>query len=149
MIPREAMAASVIQFPMAVDRASLSPAPKCWDITIPAPVATPTNTASRRKLLVEYDKLYSVTCAKFAYLCHLSLAYKRSRVGSALVLQHCGEDLAACGVEKLTELVYGLFCLLGVRAVGHDADEDGFCLYIIFFYIHENSFLLSADENNG
>ena len=48
MMTKVAMAERVMQLPMATERPSRSLAPKRWDTTIPAPVATPTNSASSR-----------------------------------------------------------------------------------------------------
>ena len=44
----EAMAARVMQLPMDRLSFSRSPAPKYWETTMPAPVETPTNSASSR-----------------------------------------------------------------------------------------------------
>ena len=48
MMAAEAMSVSVMQLPTTLARRSLSCAPKYWDTRMPAPVATPTNSASSR-----------------------------------------------------------------------------------------------------
>ena len=48
VVTAEAMAARVMQLPMDSDSFFLSPAPKFWEITMPAPVDMPTNRASSR-----------------------------------------------------------------------------------------------------
>ena len=48
MMAMLAIAVRVMQFPMVLESASLSFAPKCWATRIPAPVDMPTNSASSR-----------------------------------------------------------------------------------------------------
>ena len=48
MVIRVAMAARVMQLPMDSLSFSRFPAPKFWEMTMPAPVEMPTNSASSR-----------------------------------------------------------------------------------------------------
>jgi len=51
MMNSDAAAVSVIQFPIVLESASLSFAPKYWDTITPAPTEIPTKSTSRRFMI--------------------------------------------------------------------------------------------------
>ena len=90
-----------------------------------------------RKIAVEDHKGCVVTSAEIGKLRRLSASYKRSRIGSVLVLRKSCDSLTARGIKQTLKLVKALMKLLLALASADNSHKHGFVAHI-FIVIHIN-----------